>query len=147
MTIKKGSKVVVLGDIGYETDKGRMQYYARTGSTATVKEVKELKNGKETFYNYVIETDRRISSRSATITVTAEYIAPVSESPFITGAPEKKSKASPWKPFSYEELKALATENKLDWNQTGDERINRMWVINALKQANITPPVKEGTKK
>lgn len=49
---------------------------------------------------------------------------------------------SPWKNFNLEELVKIAKEHKLDYLETADDRITRMWVIKALKDANITPPEK-----
>lgn len=49
---------------------------------------------------------------------------------------------SGWKNFSYEEMVAIAKKHKLTFKETIDDKINRMWVIKALKDAGITPPQK-----
>lgn len=62
---------------------------------------------------------------------------------FFPGQRRPKRKKSPWKRIPYQDLKKLALENNLTWTETEDERINRMWVINALKRAGVEAPPKK----
>ncbi|WAB24992.1 hypothetical protein M3_0041 [Lysinibacillus phage vB_LfM_LysYB1] len=62
---------------------------------------------------------------------------------------ERRTRApkSGWKKVPYEVMVKLAKENNLEFRETTDEKINRMWVIKALKDAEIQPPVLEEGKK
>lgn len=53
---------------------------------------------------------------------------------------------SVWRDFETEELEKLARKHKVNWRETIDEKINRMWLIDALKKANVSPPQKEPQK-
>lgn len=62
---------------------------------------------------------------------------------------ERRTRApkSGWKKVPYEVMVGLAKDNNLEFRETADEKINRMWVIKALKDANIQPPVQEEEQK
>lgn len=56
---------------------------------------------------------------------------------------------SEWRKVALADLLKLAKKNKLDFKKSDDEKIQRMWVIMALKAANLTPqdlPQKEDKK-
>lgn len=56
--------------------------------------------------------------------------------------PTQKTPVKPnseWRKVGLDELLALAADKKLDYKQSSDEKIQRMWVIMALKEAGITP--------
>lgn len=50
----------------------------------------------------------------------------------------KKSK-SPYVGLTLAELRELAEEHNLTWRQSDNERIEKMWLVHALKQAGVTP--------
>jgi hypothetical protein len=62
---------------------------------------------------------------------------------FFPGQRRPKAPKSPWKKFEYKELEKIANENELVWTKTEDEKINRMWVIHALKEANVEAPKRD----
>jgi hypothetical protein len=62
---------------------------------------------------------------------------------FFPGQKRPKAPKSPWKKFEYKELEKIAKENNLTWTQTEDEKINRMWVIHALKEAEVEAPKRD----
>jgi hypothetical protein len=62
---------------------------------------------------------------------------------FFPGQRRPKAPKSPWKKFEYSELEKIAKENDLTWTQTEDEKINRMWVIHALKEAGVEAPKRD----
>lgn len=56
--------------------------------------------------------------------------------------PTQKTPVKPnseWRKVGLDELLALAADKKLDYKQSSDEKIQRMWVIMALKDAGLTP--------
>lgn len=56
--------------------------------------------------------------------------------------PQDKTPVKPnseWRKVALADLLALAKKNKLDYKKSDDEKIQRMWVIMALKAANLTP--------
>lgn len=134
--IKIGTRVVFLVDVKFVSEKGRITYGAKIGSTGTVGEI-DAKNKVVS-----VELDRPMSSKRMKIEeVRPSWIAPVIEQPVEIHAPKKKQEDKPdWSLFSYEELGALAQTLGLTWTQTANTNINRMWVINALNKAGVTPP-------
>lgn len=66
--------------------------------------------------------------------------------------PQDKTPVKPnseWRKVALADLLALAKKNKLDYKKSDDEKIQRMWVIMALKAANLTPqdlPQKKDSK-
>lgn len=135
--IKVGTRVVFLVDVKVVSEKGRITYGAKIGSTGTVDEI-DAKNKLVS-----VELDRPMSSKRMKIEeVRPSWIAPVIEQPVEIQAPKKKKQEDKpdWSAFSYEELGALAQTLGLTWTQTANTNINRMWVINALNKAGVTPP-------
>lgn len=56
---------------------------------------------------------------------------------------------SEWRKVALADLLALAKKHKLDYKKSDDEKIQRMWVIMAIKAANLTPqdlPQKKDSK-
>ena len=56
--------------------------------------------------------------------------------------PQDKTPVKPnseWRKVPLADLLALAKKNKLDYKKSDDEKIQRMWVIMAIKAANLTP--------
>lgn len=56
---------------------------------------------------------------------------------------------SEWRKVDLADLLALAKKHKLDYKKSDDEKIQRMWVIMAIKAANLTPqdlPQKKDSK-
>jgi hypothetical protein len=60
---------------------------------------------------------------------------------YFPGQKRPKIEKSSWRNIPYKDLEALALQNNLTWTVTADEKINRMWVIDALKKAGIQSPV------
>lgn len=66
--------------------------------------------------------------------------------------PQDKTPVKPnseWRKVALADLLALAKKNKLDYKKSDGEKIQRMWVIMALKAANLTPqdlPQKKDSK-
>lgn len=66
--------------------------------------------------------------------------------------PQDKTPVKPnseWRKVPLADLLALAKKNKLDYKKSDDEKIQRMWVIMAIKAANLTPqdlPQKKDSK-
>lgn len=66
--------------------------------------------------------------------------------------PQDKTPVKPnseWGKVPLADLLALAKKNKLDYKKSDDEKIQRMWVIMAIKAANLTPqdlPQKKDSK-
>ncbi|MNW28289.1 hypothetical protein D3C74_51110 [compost metagenome] len=58
------------------------------------------------------------------------------------GERRPRPKPSVWKKFSLEELEKLAKKNNLSYRETIDPKVNRMWIIVALNEANVQPPKK-----
>lgn len=134
--IKVGTKIVFVADIKYVSEKGRITYGAKIGTTGTVESI-DLKKKLIS-----VTLDRPMSSRRTRIdNVRPNWIAPIIEKAIELEAPKRKQDNRPdWSAFSYEELGALAQTLGLTWTQTKNENINRMWVINALNKAGVTPP-------
>ena len=59
---------------------------------------------------------------------------------YFPGQKRPKIEKSSWRNIPYKDLEALALQNNLTWTVTADEKINRMWVIDALKKAGIQSP-------
>lgn len=56
--------------------------------------------------------------------------------------PQDKTPVKPnseWRKVALADLLALAKKHKLDYKKSDDEKIQRMWVIMAIKAANLTP--------
>lgn len=56
--------------------------------------------------------------------------------------PQDKTPVKPnseWRKVDLADLLALAKKHKLDYKKSDDEKIQRMWVIMAIKAANLTP--------
>lgn len=134
--IKVGTKIVFVADIKYVSEKGRVTYGAKIGATGTVESI-DLKKKLIS-----VTLDRPMSSRRTRIdNVQPNWIAPIIEKAIELEAPKRKQDNRPdWGAFSYEELGALAQTLGLTWTKTKNENINRMWVINALNKAGVTPP-------
>lgn len=66
--------------------------------------------------------------------------------------PQDKTPVKPnseWRKVALDDLLALAKKHKLDYKKSDDEKIQRMWVIMAIKAANLTPqdlPQKKDSK-
>lgn len=66
--------------------------------------------------------------------------------------PQDKTPVKPnseWRKVDLADLLALAKKHKLDYKKSDDEKIQRMWVIMAIKAANLTPqdlPQKKDSK-
>ena len=66
--------------------------------------------------------------------------------------PQDKTPVKPsseWRKVALADLLSLAKKNKLNYKKSNDEKIQRMWVIMAIKAANLTPqdlPQKKGGK-
>ena len=66
--------------------------------------------------------------------------------------PQDKTPVKPnseWRKVALADLLALAKKHKLDYKKSDDEKIQRMWVIMAIKAANLTPqdlPQKKDSK-
>ena len=66
--------------------------------------------------------------------------------------PQDKTHVKPnseWRKVALADLLALAKKHKLDYKKSDDEKIQRMWVIMAIKAANLTPqdlPQKKDSK-
>lgn len=66
--------------------------------------------------------------------------------------PQDKTPVKPnseWRKVALSDLLALAKKHKLDYKKSDDEKIQRMWVIMAIKAANLTPqdlPQKKDSK-
>ncbi|MNW28224.1 hypothetical protein D3C74_50440 [compost metagenome] len=131
-----GTPVVFTTDIAFKSSTGRVSYVAKVGITGKVKSVdprsKKMK----------IEVDKKLSTRRSEINdVEPEWVAALA-GPIVLDTPPKAEDTGPsWKGFDYEELKQIATKNNLSWRETKNTRINKMWVIDALKKANVQPPV------
>lgn len=67
--------------------------------------------------------------------------------------PQDKTPVKPnseWRKVELADLMALAKKHKLNFKKSDDEKIQRMWVIMAIKAANLTPqdlPQKKDSKK
>ena len=66
--------------------------------------------------------------------------------------PQDKTPVKPnseWRKVDLADLLALAKKHKLNYKKSDDEKIQRMWVIMAIKAANLTPqdlPQKKDSK-
>ena len=58
---------------------------------------------------------------------------------FPTAKATTTKTASGWKPFKVETLKEIAQKNNVPFKVYQDERIQRMWITNALNKAGINP--------
>lgn len=131
------TRVVFVVDVSFKSTNGRITYAAKVGSTGTIKTA--IAGGKKT--KYVVDLDRKLSAKKASIAVEEEWVAVIQPEPIVIESPAKTESTEPsWKGHSYETLKEIAQKHNLEWRETENEKINLMWVIAALKKAEIQPP-------
>lgn len=130
-----GMRVVFTTDVAYKSEKGRVTYVAKVGITGRIKAVNVKTK------TLTVDLDRKLSARKPVLEdVKPTWVAPILE-PIIMDAPTRTEDDTPnWKGYDYETLKQIALSYNLEWRETENERINKMWVIAALKQAGIEPP-------
>lgn len=130
-----GTPVVFTREITYKSEKSgktRHTIVARVGTTGKVKSIEGS--------HMSIDLDRKMGARRSVVDgVDVTWVSATGE-PVVIDEPKREDEGSKWRGIPYQTLKALAMENNLSWRETGNDRINTMWVIDALKKANIEPP-------
>jgi hypothetical protein len=136
VALQAGQPVVFVCEVAYKSAAGRTSHVARIGSTGKIR--KDNKDG-----TYVVDVDRKLSNRRNVVdNAKPEWIAAIPEQRkiLIEEAARPEDSGPNWKGFTYSQLKSIAETHNLSWRETPNERINVMWVIDALKKAGIEPP-------
>lgn len=133
--LKVEQPVVFLCDVAYKSNKGRVSFVARIGTTGKVRAVNP--DGTIT-----IDVDRKLSTRRNVVEAAqAEWLGLVKDAITIDEPAKMEDTGPNWKGFTYEDLKKIAEHHNLSFRVTPSEKINKMWIIDALKKADIEPPV------
>lgn len=130
-----GNKVVFLSDVGFKAQNGQTRYDARAGYLG---EIVAIENGLAD-----VKLDRGVTSKALTVRgIELERLAQTVEPKLVEVAeiPKKEKPAKPWRKFSYEQLVEFATNNGLEWKRNSNEKVERMWLVAALKASGLPEP-------
>lgn len=134
-SVQPGQPVVFLCEVAYKTGKGRVSYVARIGTTGKVRTI----NADGTM---IVDVDRKLSARKNVVEAAQpDWVGVIREAVMIEEQPKTEDTGPNWKGFDYDDLKKIAQHHNLSWRETQSNKINLMWVIDALKKAGIEPPV------